>query len=191
MPAGRDEVVLFMGPPGAGKGTQAALLAERRGLRKLSTGDMLRDHVQRGTDLGARARSIMDAGELVPDELIVAMVRSELEGMRPVRVLLDGFPRTPPQAEALEALLQELGTSVTRAVALEVDEDELVRRLVQRAAEQGRSDDSESTIRTRMRVYREQTSPLLAHYEARGELVRVDGRGSVEEVAERIDEVLP
>jgi len=189
--ASRAEVVLLMGPPGAGKGTQSAKLAEARDLRKLSTGDMLRSHVARGTDLGKQAKGIMDAGELVPDDLIIAMVEAEVDPMRPVRALLDGFPRTPGQARALDELLAKEGTALTAAVALQVDEDELVRRLSARAADEGRSDDNDSTIRNRMEVYRRQTQPLLDYYAERGKLRRVDGMGSVDEVFERIDGVLP
>jgi len=188
---GGSEVVLLMGPPGAGKGTQAALLAEARDLRKLSTGDMLRGHVERGTELGVRAKSLMDRGQLVPDELIVAMVKSELDGMGTVRALLDGFPRTPGQAEALDELLGDEGAALTAAVALEVDEDELVRRLEGRARQEGRSDDNEAIIRNRMEVYRKQTRPLFDYYEQRGKLERVSGMGSVDDVFERITGVLP
>lgn len=184
-------VVLFMGPPGAGKGTQAGLLAERRGLRKLSTGDMLRDHVRRGTDLGRRAKSIMDSGQLVPDEVIVGMVGAEVDELDPVRVLLDGFPRTEAQARALDDLLAERGASVDAAISLEVDDEELVRRLLQRSEDEGRSDDNEATIRARMGVYHEQTKPLLDFYDARGLLRRVDGEGSIDAVSDRIDEALP
>ena len=186
-----SEVLLLVGPPGAGKGTQAEKLARARRLTKLSTGDMLRDHVRRETDVGLTAKQVMATGQLVSDELIVAMVRSELEGSSSVRVLLDGFPRTVVQAEALDALLQELGAAITAAVLLEVDVDELVARLVKRAEEQGRTDDNEATIRTRMQVYAEQTAPLLDYYEARGKLRRVKGTGTVEEVFANISEVLP
>src|SRR5690606_4190903 len=134
-----------MGPPGAGKGTQASLLADTRGLTKLSTGDMLRDNVKRGTELGQRAKSLMDEGVLVPDDLIIAMVREELSAMDPVRVLLDGFPRTTGQAQALDALLKELGAPIDAVVVLSVDSEELVRRLMGRAAAEGRSDDNEDT----------------------------------------------
>jgi len=188
--AGRTSVVLLMGPPGAGKGTQAGLLAKARGLTKLSTGDMLRDHVRRGTELGRRAKSLMDEGVLVPDELIIAMVREELMGMDPVRVLLDGFPRTTGQARALDDLLKELGAPIDAVVVLSVDSEELVRRLMGRAAAEGRSDDNEDTIRTRMQVYQEQTRPLLDYYRAAGKLHRVNGVGSEDEVFARIAQVL-
>lgn len=188
---GRAEVVLLMGPPGAGKGTQAAELAAARSLRRLSTGDMLRSHVARGTDLGRQAKGVMDAGELVPDGLIIAMVAAEMESMQPVRVLLDGFPRTTGQAEALDELLGRQGATLTAAVALQVDEDELVKRLGGRATQEGRSDDDETTARYRMEVYRRQTEPLLEYYRERGKLHVVDGMGTVEEVFARIAGVLP
>ncbi len=179
-----------MGPPGAGKGTQSEKLARARSLTKLSTGDMLRDHVKRNTPLGERARSIMEAGEYVPDELIVSMVRDALNGEE-VRVLFDGFPRTNVQAGALDALLAELDAAMTAAVLLEVDANELAGRLLKRAREEGRVDDNDTTIRRRMALYGEQTQPLVDYYEARGKLRRVDGEGSVEEVFARISEVLP
>lgn len=183
-------VVLLMGPPGAGKGTQAARLAASRGLTKLSTGDMLRDHVKRGTELGQRAKSLMDEGVLVPDDLIIAMVREEVAKMDPVRVLLDGFPRTTGQAQALDAMLKELGAPIDAVIVLSVDAEELVRRLMKRAAEEGRSDDNEDTIRTRMQVYQEQTRPLLDYYRAAGKLHRVNGVGTEDEVHQRIAQVL-
>jgi adenylate kinase len=186
-----SEVLLLMGPPGAGKGTQADRLASGRGLVKLSTGDMLREHVRRGTELGVRAKGIMEAGDLVPDDLIIAMVRRELEGQQSVRVLLDGFPRTPGQAAALDSLLNEHGTAVTAAVALVVDSDELVRRLLQRSRDEGRFDDNEATIRKRMEVYRTETQPLLDYYRGQGKLETVNGIGDMDEVTERITEVLP
>lgn len=186
-----SEVLLLIGPPGAGKGTQAEKLARARRLFKLSTGDMLRKHVREGTELGARAESIMAVGDLVPDELIVAMVRDALEHQGEVRVLLDGFPRTAGQAEALDALLAELKTSLTAAVLLEVSEMELVRRLTARERSEGRSDDNEGTVRKRMQVFKEQTAPLVHYYEAKGKLRRVNGEGPVEAVFARIAGVLP
>jgi adenylate kinase len=190
MVAQGHEVVLIMGPPGAGKGTQASRLAQQRGLRKLSTGDMLRDHVARGTDLGVRAKTIMDAGELVPDDVIVGMVREAFTEGGTLRFLLDGFPRTAGQAAALDALLAEYGAKIDAAIALEVDDDELVRRLVGRAAQEGRSDDSEDVVRTRMDVYRRQTQPLLDYYRGQGSLVSVDGVGSMDDVTARLRAVL-
>jgi adenylate kinase len=186
-----SEVVLLMGPPGSGKGTQATRVAVARDLTKLSTGDMLRAHVGAGTELGQRAKKIMDSGQLVPDDVIIGMVRSELEAAAAVRFLLDGFPRTSAQAAALDALLAELGTSVTAAVNLEVEDDELVRRMLQRAEQEGRSDDNETTIRTRMAVYHEQTRPLIDYYRGQGKLRRVDGLGSVDDITARVHEVLP
>lgn len=186
-----DEVVLLMGPPGAGKGTQASLLAERRNLAKLSTGDMLRSHVSRGTELGKKAKGIMDSGGLVSDDIIIGMVRSELERLEPLRVLLDGFPRTRAQAEELDAILAGQDAEIDAVVALEVPDEELVKRLLSRSEEQGRTDDNEATIRARMAVYRDETKPLLDFYEERGKLRSVDGTGTVEEVFERIEAVLP
>lgn len=190
MSKANSEVLLLMGPSGAGKGTQAQRLAEGRGLTKLSTGDLLRDHVRRGTELGTEAKGLMDQGVLVPDEIIMGMVKSELDKQDPVRVLLDGFPRTTGQADALEELLAEYGAQVDQAIELVVDEDELVRRLVSRAAQEGRSDDNEETIRTRMRVYREQTAPLLEYYGAKGKLSSVDGVGTLDEVTARLQDAL-
>lgn len=190
MSKANSEVLLLMGPPGAGKGTQAQRLAEGRGLTKLSTGDLLRDHVRRGTELGREAKVLMDEGVLVPDEIIMGMVKSELDKQDPVRVLLDGFPRTTGQADALQELLAEYGAQVDMAIELVVDEDELVRRLVTRAEQEGRSDDNEETIRTRMKVYRDQTAPLLEYYGAKGKLRSVDGVGTLDEVTARVQDAL-
>jgi adenylate kinase len=189
--ATRDhEIVLLMGPPGAGKGTQASRLASERGLAKLSTGDMLRDHVARGTDLGQRAQEFMDAGELVPDDVIIGMVAATFEEATALRFLLDGFPRTPIQAAALDALLAEHGAHIRAAVVLDVDDEELVRRLVGRSEQEGRSDDSEDIVRNRMDVYRRQTQPLIDYYDGQRTLRRVDGTGDMEHVTSRVREVL-
>lgn len=185
-----NEVVLLMGPPGAGKGTQASKLAAERDLLKLSTGDMLRDHAGRGTPLGVKATSIMEAGDLVPDNLIVAMVRETLAGLSPLRVLLDGFPRTTGQAAALDGILLDMGAGITAVIALEVPSSELVRRLLQRSEELGRSDDNEQTVRYRMEVYNRETQPLFDYYRSRGKLHHVDGMGTVDEVFSRIQWVL-
>ncbi|APD09589.1 MULTISPECIES: adenylate kinase [Thermus] len=176
------EAVIFLGPPGAGKGTQAARLAAELGFKKLSTGDILRDHVARGTPLGQQVKPIMDRGDLVPDDLILALIREELAD----RVILDGFPRTLPQAEALGRLLEETGTRLLGVVLVEVPEAELVRRMLKRAELEGRSDDNEETIRRRLEVYREKTEPLIHYYEKTGALKRVDGLGTPDEVYARI-----
>lgn len=186
-----NEVLLLMGPPGAGKGTQAQQLADTRNLLKLSTGDILREHVRNHTELGRQAQAFMDAGDLVPDDLIIGMVREKLAGLEHIRVLLDGFPRTPVQAAQLDELLLEVGAGITAAVALEVEADELIRRLLQRSSEEGRSDDTEETIRKRMEVYSSQTKPLLDYYEQRAKLHRITGSGSVSEVHERVRKALP
>jgi len=176
------EAVIFLGPPGAGKGTQAARLAEELSFKKLSTGDILRDHVVRGTPLGLQVKPIMDRGDLVPDDLILALIREELAE----RVIFDGFPRTIPQAEALDRLLEETGTRLLGVVLVEAPEEELVRRLLKRAELEGRSDDNEETIRRRLQVYREKTEPLIQYYEKTGALRRVEGLGTPDEVYARI-----
>jgi adenylate kinase len=185
------EIVLLMGPPGAGKGTQAVKLARARSLLKISTGDMLRDHIKRGTELGQQAKTIVDSGQLVSDEIVIGMVRAEINGLNPVRLLFDGFPRTPAQADALDNLLKEFNTGITGVVLLEVNEDELVERLLERAQKEGRSDDTEEVVRERMKVYKSSTQPVVDYYEKRSKLRKVDGVGSLEEVFARISEVLP
>lgn len=177
--------LLFLGPPGAGKGTQAQLLASERGLLHLSTGDLLRAEVKAGSDLGREAEAVMARGELVSDALVLAIVRSRLEGHQG-GWLLDGFPRNPAQAEALDALLADLGQEIEQVVLLELDDAVLIQRLLGR----GRNDDNEEVIRHRLSVYHDQTAPLIAHYRNRGQLVAVDGAGGVEEITSRIAAVL-
>ncbi|MFQ5698428.1 MAG: adenylate kinase [Myxococcota bacterium] len=179
-------LVLF-GPPGAGKGTQARLLVEALGIPQISTGDMLRDAVRRGTSLGREAEQIMERGELVPDGVILGIVRERLarddcrEGF-----ILDGFPRTLAQARALDALLAGEGRAPVCVVSLEVPEPELVQRILSRG--EGRVDDTEEAVRKRLDVYRRETRPVLEHY---GDAVRsVDGVGTMEEIAERIQQGL-
>lgn len=185
-------LVLF-GPPGAGKGTQAARLVEKYGLAHLSTGDMLRAAVAAGTELGRRAKAIMDRGELVPDDVIVGLVAERIEQPDCARgFVLDGFPRTIAQAEALERMLAEKGRKLDAVIELAVDDDALVARIEKRVAETGgaRSDDNVETLKKRLAVYHEQTAPVLDWYRERGLLHTVDGMRSIEEVAAQIDRVL-
>jgi adenylate kinase len=183
--------LLLLGPPGAGKGTQAQLLAERLGIPQISTGDMLRAAVAAASEVGRKAKSFMDAGELVPDAVVIGVAEERL-GQPDARkgFILDGFPRTAAQAEALDRMLLKLGCQLERCVALTVDEDELVKRLLRRAELERRSDDNETTIRTRMHEYREKTEPLISYYRARGVLREVNGLGEIEEVARRIAQAL-
>jgi adenylate kinase len=183
--------LLLLGPPGAGKGTQAARLVEDLRIPQISTGDMLRAAVAAGSDVGRRAKEYMDAGRLVPDEVVIGVAEERLAQPDAGRgFILDGFPRTAGQAAALDALLARLGVRLERCIALRVDEEELVRRLLKRAEIEGRSDDNEEAIRTRMQEYRRKTQPLIDHYRAAGVLAEVDGQGSVEQVGKRIQEAL-
>lgn len=178
--------LLFVGPPGAGKGTQATRVAERLGIPHISTGDMFRHHVSQGTELGLRVDAILKAGDYVPDEITVAMLRERIaQPDAGTGFILDGFPRTEGQVAALDGLIGADGLDTV--VVFEVDEDALVDRLLAR----GRADDTEETIRTRFKVYQEQTAPLLEIYEDRGLLVFVDGIGDIDEVTERILSALP
>ena len=175
--------VVLMGAPGAGKGTQAKLLEENTGLPQISTGDLFRYNLKQNTPLGILARSYMDKGELVPDEVTVAMVKDRLSQEDCASgAILDGFPRTVAQADALEELLLALGGKVTVVPHIYVDQDVLVARLLKRAELEGRADDNEETIRTRMRVYHNQTKPLLSYYADKGLVVEVDGEQSIAEV---------
>jgi adenylate kinase len=183
--------LLLLGAPGAGKGTQAARLARRLEVPQISTGDMLRQAVASGSELGRRVKETMDRGELVSDAIVIEVARERLSLSDAKRgFVLDGFPRTLAQAEALDRILGELGSRLERCVALSVEEEALVERLLGRARIEGRSDDNESTIRKRMRVYGEQTAPLLDYYRRRGVLAEVDGMGSIEEVEKEIGEAL-
>ncbi len=183
-------VMIFLGPPGAGKGTQASRVAERLGLVKISTGDILRAHVREGTELGKKVAPIMERGDLVPDELILAIIREELKKLPTPRVIFDGFPRTRAQAEALDRLLEELGLRLDAVVLLEVPEEELVQRLLKRAREEGRADDNEETIRRRLAVYREETEPLIDYYAKKGVLYTIQGVGPIDEITECILKVI-
>lgn len=175
--------IILMGAPGAGKGTQAKLLQEKLGIPQISTGDLFRENLKNNTDLGQLARSYMDKGELVPDEVTVAMVKDRIS--RPdckAGAIFDGFPRTIAQADALDELLNDLNGKIDIVPFINVETDSVVQRLLKRAELEGRADDNEETIRTRMSVFREQTAPLLNHYRSRGLLVEIDGEQTIDEV---------
>ncbi|MDQ1580216.1 MAG: adenylate kinase [Microbacteriaceae bacterium] len=179
--------LLLIGPPGSGKGTQAARLAEIFGVPAVSTGDIFRANVKNGTALGLEAKSYMDAGEYVPDSLTNAIVHDRLQEVDAAGgFLLDGYPRTAEQVAELDRLLASDGTSLDAVVQLVADPDEVVRRLLKRAVDQGRTDDTEDVIRHRMALYEEQTAPLLDIYGARGLVTKVDALGAFDEVTARI-----
>lgn len=183
--------IILMGPPGAGKGTQAVVIAEKLGIPHISTGDIFRANVAAGTPLGVEAKRYMDAGEYVPDSVTNAMVKDRLAAEdAQTGFLLDGYPRTLDQIEQLDAMLNELGVAVEKVVEITADIDEVVTRLLKRAVEQGRADDTEDVIRRRLEVYTEQTAPLTAVYGERDLLVQVNGLGSVSDVTDRITAAL-
>lgn len=211
--------ILLLGAPGAGKGTQAKRLEERYGIVQLSTGDMLRAAVASGSDLGRRAKEIMDAGQLVPDDLVICMISARIDRPDCAKgFILDGFPRTTAQAEALDAMLAEKGLKLDWVIEIQVDEEVLVERITgrfscancgagyhdtfQRPKTEGvcdrcgctrfvrRDDDNEATVRTRMEAYRAQTAPILPYYEAQGVLQRVDGMADIDDVTAQIYKVL-
>ena len=176
-----------MGPPGAGKGTQAQVVADRFGIPAISTGDIFRSNVSQGTELGVEAKRYMDAGEYVPDSVTNLMVRHRIDEPDAEKgFLLDGYPRTLAQVDALDGMIKPTGHRLYAVVVLTVDPDELVRRLTARAQSEGRSDDTEDVIRRRQEVYTEQTEPLIEVYRGRGLLHEVDGIGEVDEVTNRI-----
>jgi adenylate kinase len=186
--------LILLGPPGAGKGTQAQRLVEKHGLVQLSTGDMLRAAVAAGTPIGRKAKDIMDRGELVPDDIVVAIVADRIEQPDAHRgFILDGFPRTVPQAEALDRMLAEKGLGLDAVIELKVDEAILASRVAKRVAEMltrgesVRADDNSEALQKRLAAYRVQTAPLVAYYGGKGSLKSVDGMASISEVAAAID----
>ena len=180
-----------MGPPGAGKGTQGALLSETRGLPKFATGDLLRDAVKRGTPLGQRAKSVMEAGHLVSDDIIMGIVREELGKPEAAKgVIFDGVVRTVPQAEGVERLLAERGRSMDAVLFFDVSDEEIMARLAKRRTIEQRADDDPAAVATRLSAYRKQTAPVLDWYERRNLLRRVPAVGTVQEIAQRVRQVL-
>ncbi len=179
--------IILMGPPGAGKGTQAKVIAQRLSIPAISTGDIFRANVSASTPLGVEAKRYMDAGDYVPDEITNGMVRDRIaEDDAKGGFLLDGYPRTVAQVTELDSMLSETGHALDAVVVLTVDNDELVARLLRRAEVEGRTDDTEEVIRYRQDVYNEQTAPLLEVYAGRGLLLEVDGMGEVDEVTARV-----
>lgn len=183
--------VVFMGAPGAGKGTQAKRLESSLGLPQVATGDLFRANLKNQTELGKLARTYMDKGELVPNEVTIAMVRERLsQSDCESGAILDGFPRTLAQAEALDELLKEFDAKIAVVPYIHVAQDVLVKRLAKRAEIEGRADDNEETIRTRMQVYESETAPLLDYYENRGLLVKINGEQSIDEVSAELTAVI-
>ncbi|MGC4109704.1 MAG: adenylate kinase [Nocardioides sp.] len=183
--------LILMGPPGAGKGTQARVVAEHFGIPAISTGDIFRHNVSEGTALGKKAQEYMDAGEYVPDEVTNLMVRDRIDQPDAAPgFLLDGYPRTLSQVEELDGMIGHTGHRLDAAVVLTVDPNEIVERLLNRAQTDGRTDDTEDVIRRRQEVYGEQTEPLIEVYRARGIVHEIDGMGVVDEVTKRIFDAL-
>ena len=183
--------IILFGPPAAGKGTQAKLLVERRGMVQLSTGDMLRAEVASGSELGLKVKGILSAGQLVSDEIVIALIEANLPRAEAAGgAIFDGFPRTVAQAEALDAMLGARGALIDRVVRLKVDDNALVDRIAKRFEDQGRADDNPETYKERLAVYNAQTAPLLPYYAGQGKLHEVDGMGPVEDIAARIEGAL-
>ena len=183
--------MILMGPPGAGKGTQAQVVAERYSIPAISTGDIFRKNASEGTELGIQAQRFMDAGEYVPDELTNLMVRNRIDEPDAERgFLLDGYPRTVSQVEELDGMIKFTGHELDAVLVLTVDQDEIVQRLLQRAQVEGRTDDTEDVVRRRQEVYHDQTAPLIDVYRDRGLMIEVDGMGEVDEVSKRVLDAL-
>ena len=183
--------LILFGPPGAGKGTQANKIAEKYHTAHISTGDMLRAAVRNGSELGVLAKSYMDKGELVPDSVVIGIIRDRIkESDAKEGFMLDGFPRTVGQAEALTEMLESEGESIDAVVSIEVVDSEIIDRILERQKIEGREDDTEEVVKNRLQVYRSQTEPLKSYYDSEGVLREVDGMGSIEDVFGRIDQVL-
>lgn len=183
--------LVIFGAPGSGKGTQSDLLVAKYGFRHISTGDVLRSEIKQGTELGRTAQQFIDKGQLIPDELMIEILASVYDSLCPCEgVIFDGFPRTIPQAEALKNMLAQRGTEVSAVLQLEVPEEMLTERLLNRGKTSGRADDNAETIRKRLEVYHSQTAPLAAWYAAEGKLHAIKGYGALEEINAALCEVI-
>ncbi len=181
--------IILFGPPGAGKGTQAKLIQEKYGIPQLSTGEMFRAAIKNETDLGKRVKSIMESGELVPDQTVVDLVAETLiDPKYDNGYILDGFPRTIAQAEAFDRILEENGNELDTFISLEVEDDELIKRIMARG--EGRSDDTPEKVKVRLEVYNNETAPVKNYYEQQGKLSIVNGLGSIDEIFERLTSLL-
>ena len=183
--------IVLLGPPGSGKGTQATLLVKQLGVPHISTGALLRDAAERGTDLGLQAKALSDKGNLVPDDVMAGMLEERL-GHKDVSngFILDGYPRNLAQAESLTALLERLDQPVEEAILIDIEAHHILKRIAKRAQEEGRADDTEETVRNRLRVYAKQTAPVADYYAERGLLTRVLGDGGIDEIFQRIRSIL-
>jgi adenylate kinase len=183
--------IILLGPPGCGKGTQGAILSKRLGAPRVSTGDLLRAAVRDGTPLGKKAQSYMDQGLLVPDEVVLGLIEEVLASDQATKgMIMDGFPRTPAQAEAVDRLLAPRKMQIDKVLNFEVPDAELVKRMQGRAAQEGRADDTPEAFQKRLVVYREQTAPLVVYYRKRGKLIDVPGLGTVEDIAARVEKAV-
>ncbi len=188
--------IILLGPPGAGKGTQAGRLVEKRDMIQLSTGDMLRAAKTSGTEMGKKVAEVMDRGELVTDEIVIGLIREQLEGDKKGGFIFDGFPRTLAQADALAELLEDCGEKLDAVIEMQVNDEVLVDRIVNRAKEAvaaggtARADDNEESLKVRLMAYYKQTSPLIGYYHAKGNLTSIDGLASMDEVEASVAEVL-
>ena len=183
--------IVLLGPPGSGKGTQAALLVKQLGVPHISTGALLRNAAKRGTELGLKAKALTDKGELVPDEVISDMIEERLSRDDVASgFILDGYPRNLAQAESLDKLLKRLDQPVDEAILIDLDPERIIKRIAKRAKEEGRADDTEETVRNRLQVYAEQTEPVADYYAKRGLLTKVLGEGDVNDIFQRILSIL-
>ena len=183
--------LIFMGAPGAGKGTQAALTCKRRGVVQISTGEMFREAVKNQTKQGLKAKTCMDKGNLLPDEVVVSIIKERIkEKDCETGFILDGFPRTKEQAESLDTILDSISRSIDHVLFFDVDDKELINRLLKRAEQEGRSDDNLESIQNRLKVFREKTEPVLDYYKKKFILFRVSGLGKVEDIFEEVDRAL-